>query len=53
MPADRLPAMFGRDTLAMLVSSTSMKVEVITVKAMIHGLCEGRHWSASADIAGF
>src|SRR5208283_3960384 len=36
--ADRLPAMCGSATFATLVSSTSMKVANITVKAMIHGL---------------
>ncbi len=38
MLAERLPAMWGRATLATLVSSTSMKVASITVMAMIHGL---------------
>src|SRR5215472_7489546 len=37
-PAERLPAMCGRATLAMEVSSTSMKVASVTVTAMIHGL---------------
>src|SRR5580692_5207277 len=37
-PAERLPAICGRATLAMLVSSTSMKVASITVKAMSQGL---------------
>ena len=37
MLADRLPAMCGSETLATLVSSTSMKVASITVMAMIHG----------------
>src|SRR5208283_3935844 len=36
--AERLPAMCGSATFATLVSSTSMKVASITVKAMIHGL---------------
>src|SRR3974390_324085 len=41
-PEERLPAMCGRATLAMLVSSTSMKVESMTVSAMIQGLIAGR-----------
>src|SRR5262249_45996093 len=36
--ADRLPAMWGSDTLTTVVSSTSMKVANITEMAMIHGL---------------
>ncbi len=35
---ERLPAMCGSDTLAMLVSSTSMKVAMVTTSAMAHGL---------------
>ena len=35
---DRLPAMCGSDTLAMLVSSTSMNVAIVTTSAMAHGL---------------
>jgi len=42
-PAERLPAMCGRATLAMEVSSTSMNVASVTVTAMIHGLTAGRH----------
>src|SRR3954462_8749143 len=38
MLADRLPAMWGSDTLTTLVSSTSMKVASITEIAMIQGL---------------
>src|SRR5579862_9529700 len=38
MVAERLPAMWGSDTLTTVVSSTSMKVENITEMAMIHGL---------------
>ena len=38
MLAERLPAMWGRETLATLVSSTSMKVASITVMAMTQGL---------------
>src|SRR5713226_792521 len=37
-PAERLPAMCGRATLAILVSSISMKVASVTVTAMTHGL---------------
>src|ERR1039457_4684400 len=36
--AERLPAMWGSETLATLVSSTSMKVASITVMAMTQGL---------------
>src|SRR5271155_2307111 len=43
VPADKLPAMWGRATLAMLVSSTSMKVASVTVRAIIQGLIAGRH----------
>ncbi len=35
---DRLPAMCGRLTFAMLVSSTSMNVAIDTTSAMTHGL---------------
>ena len=35
---DRLPAMCGSETLAMLVSSTSMKVAIVTTSAIAHGL---------------
>src|SRR5580698_2854096 len=35
---ERFPAMCGSDTLAMLVSSTSMKVAIVTTRAMAHGL---------------
>src|SRR5258708_39591703 len=38
MLADRLPAMWGSDTLTTVVSSTSMKVANITEIAMIQGL---------------
>src|SRR5580704_149810 len=46
-PAERLPAICGSDTLAMLVSSTSMNVASVTVRAMIQGLTAGRHAAAS------
>src|ERR1700728_2551278 len=36
-PADRFPAMCGRDTFATLVSSTSMNVAAITVMAINQG----------------
>ncbi len=39
--AERFPAMCGKDTLAMEVSSTSMKVASVTVRAISHGLCFG------------
>src|SRR5579863_744821 len=39
--AERLPAMCGSETLAMLVSSTSMNVANITVAAISHGLTLG------------
>ena len=38
LPAERLPAMCGKATLAMVVSSTSMNVASVTARAMIHGL---------------
>src|ERR1022692_2906522 len=47
VPAERLPAIWGNATLAMLVSSTSMNVASVTVRAMIHGLTAGRHSAAS------
>src|SRR5271157_484850 len=51
IPAERLPAMCGRATLAMLVSSTSMKVESMTVKAIHQGLMAGRQPSCMASSA--
>src|ERR1700704_2297743 len=47
VPAERLPAMCGSATLAMLVSSTSMNVASVTATAMIHGLTGDRHSAAS------
>ncbi len=38
MVTDRLPAMWGSDTLTTVVSSTSMNVASITETAMSHGL---------------
>ena len=40
--AERPPAMCGSATLAMLVSSTSMKVARVTVSPTSHGLWLGR-----------
>src|SRR4029077_6336260 len=40
-PAERLPAMCGRATLAIEVSRISMKVASVPVKAMSQGLCDG------------
>src|SRR5260370_28045390 len=37
--AERLPAMWGKETLAMAVSSTSMKVAMVTTSATAQGLC--------------
>src|SRR5438067_10677601 len=39
--ADRLPAMWGSETLTTVVSSTSIKVPVITAIATSHGLIFG------------
>src|SRR3954452_22783986 len=47
-PADRLPAMWGKATFAMLVSSTSMNVASVTVMAIAHGLWRGRQLSVIA-----
>ena len=41
--------MCGSATLAMEVSSTSMKVARVTVKAMSHGLWRGRQAATSKD----
>src|SRR5215469_7672892 len=51
VPADRLPAMCGSATLAMLVSSTSMNVAIVTVRAIAQGLCRGRHSACVATAA--
>jgi hypothetical protein len=40
--AERFPAMWGSETLTTVVSSTSMKVAIITVPAMIQGLMWGK-----------
>src|SRR5246127_1419055 len=53
-PAERLPAMCGKATLAIEVSSTSMKVASVTARAIIHGLTAGRQasdWSTVAAAA--
>src|SRR5580698_8240360 len=41
----RPPAMYGKATLAMLVSSTSMNAAIATTTPMSHGLNFGRHGS--------
>src|ERR1700690_121565 len=51
VPAERLPAMWGRETLAMLVSSTSMKVASVTAIAMIQGLTAGRGRAAPSAVS--
>ena len=43
--APREPPMWGMATLAMEVSSASMKVARVTVMAMAQGLARGRHVS--------
>jgi len=49
--APRLPAMCGKATFAMEVSSTSMNVASVTVSAMIHGLTAGGTYARSAGSA--
>src|SRR5215469_2353347 len=49
-PEERLPAICGRETLAMEVSSTSMNVAKVTARAMIHGLTAGRQASALSKV---
>ncbi len=44
--AERLPAMWGRETFATAVSRTSMNVASITEKAMSQGLKRGAHSAA-------
>src|SRR5215472_12189814 len=46
--APRFPAMYGSATLAMLVSSTSMKAASATTTAISHGLYRGRQMSWSS-----
>src|SRR5271170_4798664 len=48
MVAPRSPAMCGSETLAMLVSSTSMNVASITVAAIQAGLALGRQAGRAA-----
>ncbi len=48
--APRLPAMWGRATLAMEVSSTSMKAARATVMAMSQGLTRGFHGVSGAAL---
>jgi hypothetical protein len=47
--ADRLPAICGSATLAMLESSASMKVAIVTVNAIGHGLIAYLGAEAGAD----
>jgi hypothetical protein len=44
--------MYGRATLAMLVSSTSMKAAIATITAIAQGLNLGLHGSDAAGAAG-
>ncbi len=50
--AERLPAMWGSETLAMEVSSTSMNVASMTVAAMSQGETEGVQEAAFAAAIG-
>src|SRR5262244_1105946 len=50
--AERPPAMCGSATLAMLVSSTSMKVARVTVSPTSHGLWRGRQFTSGWASAG-
>src|SRR3984893_2854844 len=50
--APRPPAMCGRATLAMEVSSTSMKVARVTVMATTQGLTRGRHGRSITGAVG-
>jgi hypothetical protein len=43
--------MWGSETLAMLVSNTSMNVAMVTTSAMIHGLTSGRVYAGRAGSA--
>ena len=49
--AEREPPMWGMATLAMEVSSASMKVARVTVMAMTQGLARGRHVSWNESVA--
>src|SRR5208282_839844 len=48
----RPPAMYGRATLAMLVSSTSMNAAIATTTPMSQGLNFGRHGSGGTSRSG-
>ena len=52
MLAPRLPAIWGRATLAMEVSRTSMKAASATVAAISHGFTRGFH-AVCASAFGF
>ena len=49
--AESDPPMWGMATLAMEVSSASMKVARVTVMAMAQGLARGRHVSWNVVVA--
>jgi|SRR5580704_2678500 hypothetical protein len=49
--ADRLPAICGNATFATLVSSASIKVAIVTVKAIAHGLNEYERPGAAELVA--
>jgi hypothetical protein len=51
--APSVPAMWGRATLAIEESSTSMNVASVTVTAMIHGLINGRPGTEPALVMSF
>jgi hypothetical protein len=51
MLAESEPPMWGMATLAMEVSSASMKVARVTVMAMNHGLARGRQVSWKESVA--
>src|ERR1700692_4764238 len=50
MVAERLPAMWGSETLTTVVSSTSINVLSITAMAMIHGFIAGGFCRSSLTI---
>ena len=47
--AERLPAMWGRATLATDESRTTMKVAVMTAAAMAQGLADGTQCACAAE----
>ena len=49
--AESVPAMCCMATLAMELSSASMKVAMVTVSAMAHGLARGRQVSWKVRVA--